>query len=81
MNRLSRCGFIPKGYAKIAQGFNLGKKWNIFMSPEGTAETIESTLSAVPSGLGYLAGVPNVQTLGYCRPSRRDESGICLKAV
>src|SRR5438094_8913662 len=54
-------------------------------SPEGAAETVRDP-SAVPSGLTtiYLV-LPNVETLGYCRASLRDEgtnlSGVGAQAL
>src|SRR2546427_11380879 len=46
-------------------------KWQ--SSPEGTAEGSRA-VSAVPSGLDDLGtDQPNVETLGYCRMSLRDE--------
>src|SRR6266446_8041924 len=64
---------VPEGHATIAQRFNVGLISSERSSPEGTAETAREP-SAVPSGLttGYLS-VPNLETLGYCRASLRDE--------
>src|SRR6266700_2611100 len=64
---------VPEGYGTIAQRFNVGLIDSDRSSPEGTAETTREP-SAVPSGLsdGYLR-LPNVETLGYCRASLRDE--------
>ena len=67
---------VPEGHATIAQRFNVGLIGSERSSPEGTAETAREP-SAVPSGLttGYLS-LPNVETLGYCRASLRDEEQI-----
>src|SRR5712691_2373783 len=69
---------VPEGHATIAQRFNVGLISNERSSPEGTAETAREP-SAVPSGLttGYLV-LPNVETLGYCRASLRDEEQILV---
>src|SRR5260370_24859642 len=53
-------------------GFNVGDEVGPGPSPVGTAEG--TTDSAVPTGLGGLfGGDPSVETLGYFRPSLRDE--------
>src|SRR6266478_9294625 len=67
---------VPEGHATIAQRFNVGLMSSERLSPEGTAESAREP-SAVPSGLtaGYLS-LPNVETLGYCRASLRDEEQI-----
>src|SRR5260370_18319088 len=64
---------VPEGHATIAQRFNVGLISSEISSPEGTVETAREP-SAVPSGLtnDYLS-LPNVETLGYCRASLRDE--------
>ena len=69
---------VPEGHATIAQRFNVGLISSDRSSPEGTAETAHEP-SAVPLGLiaGYLS-LPNVETLGYCRASLRDEEQILL---
>ena len=70
---------VPEGHATIAQRFNVGLISSERSSPEGTAETARDP-SAVPSGLptGYLS-LPNVETLGYCRASLRDEKQILVE--
>src|SRR5438034_11637461 len=70
---LNRQSSVPEGHATIAQRFNVGLISMARSSPEGTAETAREP-SAVPSGLttAYLS-LPNVETLGYCRASLRDE--------
>ena len=72
----SRKNPVPEGHATIAQRFNVGFMSSERLSPEGTAESAREP-SAVPSGLttGYLS-LPNVETLGYCRASLRDEEQI-----
>src|SRR6266702_309570 len=69
---------VPEGHATIAQRFNVGLMSRERSSPEGTAETPREP-SAVPSGLtiAYLR-LPNVETLGYCRASLRDEEQILV---
>ena len=71
--------FVPEGQARIAQRFNVGDGDSDCVSPEGTAEvtsgaTVSGADSAVPSGLDSLCCCPNVETLGYCQPSLRDEN-------
>jgi len=70
---------VPEGHATIAQRFNVGLISSERSSPEGTAETARDP-SAIPSGLptGYLS-LPNVETLGYCRASLRDEKQILVE--
>ena len=64
---------VPEGHATIAQRFNVGFIDSERSSPEGTAETAREP-SAVPSGLATdYRSLPNVETLGYCRASLRDE--------
>ncbi len=67
---------VPEGHATIAQRFNVGLMSSERLSPEGTTESGREP-SAVPSGLttGYLS-LSNVETLGYCRASLRDEEQI-----
>ena len=69
---------VPEGHATIAQRFNVGLISGERSSPQGMAETARAP-SAVPSGrtTGYLS-LPNVETLGYCRASLRDEEQILL---
>src|SRR5437879_3437781 len=71
---------VPEGHATIAKRFNVGSISAGSSSPEGTAEMARDP-SAVPSGLTtiYLV-LPNVETLGYCRASLRDE-GTNLSGV
>src|SRR6266478_8593889 len=48
---------------------------NVTLVPKGRPN--EHTVSVVPSGLKALCGqLPNVETLGYCRRSLRDEDEI-----
>ena len=71
---------VPEGHATIAQRFNVGFIGSERSSPEGTAETARDP-SAVPSGLNHIFLVlPNVEieTLGYCRASLRDEEQILI---
>jgi len=50
-------------------------------SPEGTAEILRDP-SAVPPGLiGLWRRVPNVETLGYCRMSLRDNDLACFAGL
>src|SRR5438477_250710 len=79
---LSKCSslpfddrLIPEGCPRIAQRFNVGISAQEAVSPEGTAENAPSV--SRPFGTdGSLLIDPNVETLGYSRPSLRDENLI-----
>src|SRR5947209_18912070 len=67
---------LPKGGARIAQPFKVGNHVNPAISPEGTADArfIQHPRFSRPFGT-YLfrARTPNLERLGYCHSSLRDE--------
>jgi hypothetical protein len=69
---------VPEGLLIIAQRFNVGTCVVGKISPGGTADrwnhSTPGSISAVPPGLISLLGLDsNVETLGYCHQSLRDE--------
>ena len=78
---------VPEGHATIGQGFNLGWGSDDIVSPEAGRLRCHLHRSTVPSsGLNPIFRTfPNVETLGYCQESLRDEeqnpSGIARETV
>src|SRR5258708_18887555 len=69
-------GVCPDGTTDNSPRF---ERWepapDVALAPKGRLR--EHRVSAVPSGLTDLCGpLPNVETLGYCRPSLRDENEL-----
>src|SRR5947207_1630433 len=84
MNRILRLAppsnSCPEGTPDNSPTF---QRWepmaNVMLVPKGRPK--DHTVSVVPSGLMTFCGrLPNVETLGYYRPSLRDEDAILVAA-